>query len=90
MLVAIWSICYGNIFTVWWRFFFGGGGLYCNEISPFVHTRQSLAAQSHYAGGCQEMLTEICYSPFTVRKHNQITDICDLQKKKEKGKDMWG
>lgn len=82
MLVAICSICYGNIFTVCWR-------LYCNEISPFVHTRQSLAAQSHYAGGCQEMLTEICYSPFTVRKHNQITDICDLQKK-EKGKDMWG
>lgn len=59
------------------------GNIYCNEISPFVRTRQSLAAQSHYAGGCQETLTKICYSPFTVRKHNQITDICDTKNREK-------
>lgn len=56
------------------------GSVYCNEMSFFVHTRQSLAAQCHYATGCQEMLTEICYSPFNVRKHIKITDICDVKK----------
>lgn len=45
----------------------------CNEISSFVHT--TLVAHSHYASSCQETLTEMCYSPFTVGKHNQIRDV---------------
>lgn len=51
------------------------------NFCPFVNTtKSSLAAENHHRAGCQEMLTEICYAPFTVRKHNQITDICDVGK----------